>query len=411
MSPADCGSTRRLIPVLAVSLLLAVVGCGEDAESPTSPQEPTAPALATEVVGGALVFRQVSEGAVHTCGVTKDDVAYCWGFNYYGQLGDGTITDRYTPVAVTGGLRFRHVSAGSDYTCGITTDNLAYCWGDRQYGELGDGTTSDDFRRLTPFAVVGGRLFAFVRAGHFHTCAVTSAGVAFCWGLNDFGQLGDGTEYYARNSPVPVAGGLTFSRVVPGTDHTCGWTTANKAYCWGQNDEGQLGDGTTTQRVTPTAVLGSRRFHQVVAGGSHTCGVTTSNVAYCWGRNRWGQLGDGTQTRRLGPVVVAGGHQFDGLAAGAEHSCGVTTGGVAYCWGHNTDGQLGVGSDAVRRVRPTAVAGGLHFNGVSAGADSRHTCGVTTDDRAYCWGWNFRGQLGDGTTTSRRTPVAVAGAM
>jgi alpha-tubulin suppressor-like RCC1 family protein len=180
--------TRRLAPVL-----------GPAATSPTAPE----PAPALDITAAhTLAFRQVSTGFGHTCGVTTNNLAYCWGFNLFGQLGDGTTTIlSATPVAVAGGLRFRQVSAGSDHTCGVTTDSLAYCWGINRSGELGNGTTTN---RLKPVRVAGGHLFRGVSGASHHSCAVTTGDRAFCWGQNSLGELGDGTTTN-RLTPVAVA--------------------------------------------------------------------------------------------------------------------------------------------------------------------------------------------------------------
>jgi alpha-tubulin suppressor-like RCC1 family protein len=409
-SPAYCRpSRRRLGPLLAPALLAAALGCSEDAESPTAP-EAAGPAIAATA---ALSFRQVSAGGNHTCAVTTDDRAYCWGENTWGQLGDDAPGfARLAPVRVLGGLRFRHVSAGFDHTCGVTTDDRAFCWGVNQAGQLGDGTSAS---RPTPVAVAAaGRRFRQVRAGSAHTCALTDSDVAFCWGNNLYNQLGDGTTTN-RPLPVRVLGGLHWSLLNGGNRHTCGVTTENRAYCWGSNMEpegtgGQLGDGTTIDRPRPVAVSGGLLIRQIDAsiGVGHSCAVTTANRAYCWGTGFSGQLGGGTATMELVPVAVAGSRRFDHVSTGGNHSCGVTMAGRGFCWGWNGVGQVGDGT-TMTRMRPVLVGDGLSFVQVSAGYT--HTCALTTGGLAYCWGKNNSGQLGDGTTTNRPTPGAVAAAM
>jgi alpha-tubulin suppressor-like RCC1 family protein len=189
----------------------------------------------------------------HTCGLTSAGTAYCWGDNSYGQIGDGTTTQRLTPVAVQGGLVFTALTGGGQHTCGRTSAGAAYCWGYNATGALGDGTSGPN--RLTPVAVQGGLVFTALTAGFIHTCGLTSAGAAYCWGDNSYGQLGDGTGTY-RLTPVAVQGGLVFTALTGGVSHTCGLTSAGAAYCWGWNGPGQLGDGTWgTNRLTPVAVL------------------------------------------------------------------------------------------------------------------------------------------------------------
>jgi alpha-tubulin suppressor-like RCC1 family protein len=294
----------------------------------------------TPVVGG-LTFAQVSAGGAHTCGITTGHVAYCWGSSFDGQLGDGTVfTGSGTPSMVSGGLSFARINAGAEHTCGITTDNVAYCWGLNRDGRLGDGTTDS---RTTPTPVAGLLSFVDVSAGGSHTCGVTTANEAYCWGDNYGGQLGDGTAE-TRLTPTPVAGNAAFTQVTTGFVHTCGITTDNVAYCWGPNTAGQLGDGTTTRRLTPTPVSGALAFADVRAGYDHTCAATTDHAAYCWGFNDSYRLGDGTTIQRETPNPVAGALSFARVGASYLHTCGITTGNVVYCWGFNADGQLGDGT-------------------------------------------------------------------
>jgi alpha-tubulin suppressor-like RCC1 family protein len=208
-----------------------------------------------------------------------------------------------TPVPVIGGLSFASLSAGLSHTCGVTTDGVAYCWGSG--GTIGDGTI-DQLPKSSPVRVAGGLSFASVSAGTYHTCGVTTAGAAYCWGSNQLGGLGDGTEEF-RQAPTLVAGGLSFALISAGEHYSCGVTTTGAAYCWGHGEIGQLGSGDINQQLTPVPVSGGLNFASVSAASVHTCGVTTVGRVYCWGGNDIGQLGDGTTTQRLTPVLVAGG--------------------------------------------------------------------------------------------------------
>jgi alpha-tubulin suppressor-like RCC1 family protein len=381
---------RPFASMFALALIAAAVGCREDAESPTAPD--SGPALAVAATT-ALTLRQVSAGGYHTCGVATDLRAYCWGLNNNGQLGDGTTTNRSRPVAVARGLQFVQISASIEHTCGVTADSLVYCWGRGQYGRLGNGAIGN---RVKPTPVAGGRHFRQVNTGGSHTCAVTPADRIYCWGRNSYGQVGDGTTT-DRLTPTTVAGAwLRFRRVSAGVIHTCGMTTGDRAYCWGNNSGGQLGDGTTTNRLAPVRVAGEFAFGQVNAGGFHTCGLTTNARAYCWGGNVSGQVSHSPVL-----IVVGGGLSISQIAAGGGHDCAVTTGHQTYCWGYNFTGALGDGTE-IDRLTPVAVAGGLQFSGVSPGS-GYHTCGVTTLKRGYCWGHNAYGQLGNGTSTGPET--------
>ena len=395
----DIGWT--LLPMLAAGVLVTILGCREDVTTPSAP-EPS-PVLAT--ASSALTFYQVSAGGFYTCGVTTDNRAYCWGVAFYGQLGNGTTAQRSRPVAVAGTLRFHRVSTGTYHTCGVTPAYRAYCWGFNADGELGDGTSTN---RLTPVPVAGGRLFRRVDAGYSHTCGVTYPdNRAYCWGYNGNGEVGDGTTT-RRLTPVAIAGGRQFRQVEAGWDHTCGVTTSDEAFCWGLNFWGEIGDSSeASRRLTPSRVAGAHRFRQLDAGGRFTCAVTTTDRAFCWGNGRQGQIGDGKTYLRFWPRAVAGGLSFSRVTAGF-HTCGETTLNRVYCWGGNYDGELGDGT-TTQRLTPVAVTGGLYFSQLSAG--SGHTCGKTPAGVGYCWGSNPWGELGDGTTTNRYEPTRVVGPM
>jgi alpha-tubulin suppressor-like RCC1 family protein len=400
----------------------------------------TITATSAGVSGSALLvvheprtFTALTIGDGHTCGVTTSGAAYCWGWNLGGKLGNGAPGPEFCdfgapcstiPVAVTGDLIFAGVSAGEIHTCGVTTGGAAYCWGADGAGKLGDGPPP--FNTATsPVPVAGGLDFASVSAGSSHTCGVTVSGDTYCWGNNGVGQLGTGAAgpefcldvFPCSTVPVAVTGGLSFATVSVGSVHTCGVTTGGESYCWGGNFNGQLGDGTTTDRSSPVRVLGILHVTAVSAGAAHTCAVTTDGAAYCWGRNFTGQLGNGSTGPQCGdfglpcstvPVAVVGTLRFAAVSAGANHTCGVTTIGGAYCWGDNQGGQLGDGTRTGPRTSPVAVVGGLSFATLSAGGTHTfHSCGVTTAGVAYCWGYNDFGQVGDGTRTVRASPVPV----
>jgi alpha-tubulin suppressor-like RCC1 family protein len=308
-------------------------------------------------VSGSLVFRQISASWFHTCGVTTDNRVWCWGANFAGELGDGTLERRPSPVQVSSTLRFQAVSAGSgQHTCALTTDRVAYCWGRNGDGELGDGTLTS---RTLPVSVRGGRTWREISAGFSHTCGVTQGRVAFCWGSDDDGELGDDTERHKRKAPTLVAGDLAFDRISAGVRHTCGVTTDARVFCWGAGTEGQIGDGRLVDRYVPKAVAGSISFGRVNAGGvNHSCGEALSGKIYCWGLNLSGQLGDGTREPHTRPDPIASNLLFAQMTAGGSHTCAVTSAAVAYCWGDNQFGQLGDGSSENSRALPGPLAGG-----------------------------------------------------
>jgi alpha-tubulin suppressor-like RCC1 family protein len=201
-------------------------------------------------------------------------------------------------------LDFGNVAPGDAHTCGLTDGGAAYCWGADQGGQLGNGATTS-VPALVPVPVQGGLTFTSLEVGALHSCGVTAAGAAYCWGSNQGGPRGDGTRTQ-RSSPGPVSGGLSFASVSVFEAATCGLRTGGAAYCWGQNSEGQLGDGTTENRSSPVPVAGGLSFTLVHAGSHHACGVTSAGDAYCWGQNSAGELGTGTLDASTVPVKVAG---------------------------------------------------------------------------------------------------------
>lgn len=340
----------------------------------------------------------------HTCGVTLAGSTFCWGGDR-GTPGDQVYYYWEFPLLLGGGLGLSSVTAGGSHTCGLTAVGAAHCWGDQIDTYWTFRPDSID----KPVAVPGGQSFVSVDAGGWHTCGLTATGHAYCWGSDEFGQLGDGSSGSINiEVPVAVSGEHNFVAITAGRGHSCGLTAGGAAYCWGLNDSAQLGDGTTTTRLAPVAVAGGHVFIAITAGLSHSCALTASGAAYCWGANSRGELGDGSTSSRTLPTPVSGGLNFVTLSAGVggATTCGLTAAGSAYCWGANSHGQLGDGT-TVNRSAPVAVAGGLSFSSVSAGGT--HTCGVTTMARIYCWGAGGAGQLGNGMLSDSAVPVKVAG--
>jgi alpha-tubulin suppressor-like RCC1 family protein len=343
-----------------------------------------------------LHFRVVEAGGAQSCGLTPEGKTYCWGTE-----SDGTI--HLAPAAVADTLTFAILAAGLGHTCALTPGGAAYCWGENSRGQLGNGNKG---RSNDPAAVRGGLVFRQIAAGEDHTCALTPGGQAYCWGGNHFapfgGQLGDGTTT-DRLTPTRVSGGHIFQTVATGASLSCGLTTDGFAYCWGAH----IGTRTGSSDLTPVAV-GGPAFASISAGANHACGLTEDGIAYCWGSNYVGQLGDGTLNDSRPPVAVAGGHTFSALDVGGYHTCGLTTGGALMCWGwddQTIDSREFNGGTSINSVTPVAVPGAPVLAQLSNGLV--HGCGVTAEQLAYCWLDNGFGQLGNGTEISSYQPVLV----
>lgn len=472
----------------------------------------------SSVLSGKILV-DIDGGNLHTCVVDSNGVAYCWGDNQYGQVGDNTIVDKNEPTAVSAGaLAGKTVTAirtGFYFSCAIANDDKAYCWGQNSFGQLGDASNT---QRRIPVAVdttgvLSGKTVTKIYTGGYYACALDSLGVVHCWGDsgNGYAELGNNTNV-GSNIPTNVdtsgvLNGKTITSMADGNYHACAITNEEKIACWGDNSEYQRGDGTATQSLTPQAgdtvmlnaseatvtfggasatnvtvqssttitattpahasgsvdvivtnsdtqqgvspngymydypaptissitpdsgpssgltsvtvtgsnfVVGSS-IMEVATGSSHTCALTSENKLYCWGSNNYGQLGKGDANNSTIPVLadVSGalnGKSLTALSAGGNTSCTLDSNGKAYCWGDNTYGQLGDNS-TTPRVVPTAVDTSGVLSGktlTSISTSGASTCAVDSDGKAYCWGSNSgTGQLGDGTQTESHVPIAV----
>jgi alpha-tubulin suppressor-like RCC1 family protein len=249
-------------------------------------------------------WRQVIAGASHICALTTGDEAWCWGSDEHGALGNGSTQTQLAPVAVTGGRRWKNLTIGGSHMCGVTTNDEAYCWGNNDAWQLGNANRVD---HLTPTQVPGGHTWAVLSAsrGIGYTCGVTTSAEAYCWGQSDGGQLGHGQNVSAI-SPTRVVGSHAWKSVAaggyPGFSHTCGLTTAGAAYCWGI---GALGDGSDMViAYSPSAVAGGHTWTDIQSNVVFSCGVTTTQAIYCWGENEGGRLGTGDILRKLVPTRV-----------------------------------------------------------------------------------------------------------
>lgn len=347
-----------------------------------------APAATSLAVGGT------------SCAVTSDNALMCWvGTTHLDTL------KPFTALGNTVAAASRH----SGHGCAINLSGGVSCWGENTFGQLGDGTLNPNG---TPVAVVGmSSGVASISTSYKHTCALTTAGQVYCWGLNKYGELGDGTGW---NSALPkLVSGLAGDTVAitSGTDHSCALSSAGGVKCWGYNGSGQIGDGTSlNNRMSPVQVSGlTSGVTAIAAGESHTCALTSAGAVLCWGSNDRRQLGIDSPYSRTVPNQVTG--MTAGVAAitaYGKHNCALLVSGGLSCWGENTYGQLGNGSTASAQPIPAPVSG--LASGVTAiAAGNQKTCALMATGGVKCWGYNYSGALGDGTDINRPTPVNVLG--
>lgn len=375
----------------------------------TGAQDSQANPIQVQGLSGNLSL--ISLGERHSCAVRNGGRVLCWGNNADGALGNNTDNDSATAVEAAGLRNAQTIAAGGQHTCALLIDGGMRCWGRNFNGQLGNG---ENGRHVLPVSVInlGSNVLSMVTASN-HTCARLGNGDVKCWGLNDSGQLGDGTRLN-RNAPVSVQA-LPFGVRILTADghHTCVAATF-AAYCWGSNSDGQLGDGTTQNRLTPVQVLDlGANISAMVIGDLHTCALLFNGGVRCWGDNTYGQLGDGSTQDRNRPVAVVGlGAPATSISAGAKHSCARLNTGVVKCWGDNGFGQLGNGSQE-SSLTPITVKGFENGGAAAVNASETHTCARLSNSSAgagmQCWGNNAFGQLGDGTNTDSFVPVAVAG--
>lgn len=377
-------------------------------------------------------FTQMATGGQQVCGITGTRRLYCWGSDVNGNLGAGTTSPdcsamvgghcSLVPIPVIGAERFVYVTTGEFHSCALTSNGTAYCWGGNYYGQVGTGTTGGEVR--VPTQVIGGHTFTSINAGRMHTCGVDTSGDAWCWGWDSWGQLGAGVtgadrcSFFSSNepcsaTPLKVTGSVRFAEVRGSEKLTCARDVTGAPYCWGaevggtESTDCQAGQNANCTR-TPLLQVGGATFQKLGMGGVFRCGQKSDGVVWCWGYDYYGAFGNGTAVTAAPDTLVrvAGGKPYDQITVGNGHMCGLNAGSVE-CWGLNYSGQVGgvIGTD---RYTPGPISGGITFSSVTAGTHSYTVCGISTAGRGYCWGDGRSGNLGNGTiNTSSPDPVLV----
>ncbi len=376
----------------AVCAILAMASCSD----PLGPSQ-------------VRTYVALAAGAEHTCAVTDEGSAYCWGRNRDGQLGTGGTADALVPHPVNTEVRFTDVTAGDAHTCALATDGRAFCWGWNAYYQLGRTYWADN---RVPQPIESAARFVQISAGAHHTCGLSAEGRVQCWGYNRFGQNGNG-KTVTTILPEEVAGDLRARSVAAGGSHTCVLTVAQSAICWGLNDLGQLGIGSDVLLVpTPTPVKSSLRFTALDAGRTHTCGIA-GGLAFCWGSAVHGEIGDGVPFRPglpgpSSPAQVRQLTKVTAISAGTHQSCAVAKF-MSFCWGAGEWGQLGNGDTRDSPVPQDVLLqprNAMLFTPLAAGGLT-HACGINSGI-VYCWGTGWVGQLGAAESTFSVLPQRVS---
>ena len=323
---------------------------------------------------------------------------WAWGENTYSKLGDGTFTNRNTPLQVSGLSGILQIAGGGDYSLALRLNGTVLAWGSNYLGQLGDGTLTD---RSIPVQVFGLTGVIQIAGGISHSLIVKSDGSVWAWGYNGQGQLGDGTTIDS-NIPVQVSGLTGVTQVATGDFHSLAVKSDGTVWAWGRNSNGQLGDGTNTNSIIPIQVWGQTGVAQVAGGYSYSLAVKSDGTVLAWGSNYYGQLGDGTNTDSNFPVHVSGLTGVAQVAGGYGHSVAMKSDGTAWAWGYNSEGQLGDGT-TIWRTTPVKVFG--LTGAVQIAEGSQHSLALKSDGTVWAWGYNNEGELGDGTFTNRTTPV------
>jgi alpha-tubulin suppressor-like RCC1 family protein len=378
----------------------------------------TAGTIAAGAATSSTAWTQIAAGAVHTCGVSTGHTLWCWGGNGNGELGIGSTAlseDLPQPVTTPAATGWDTVTAGGKgaggWTCAIRTGHTLWCWGEG--GVLGIGNDFDQNlpQQVTTPSATG---WATVSAGAFHTCATRTDGTLWCWGDNGAGRLGIGNtvaQELPQQVTTPAATG--WATVTAGGAHTCATRTDTTLWCWGSNLTGQLGIGSSTvtsehlpQQVTTPSATG---WAAVTAGDSHTCATQTDQTLWCWGYNNSGQVGIGSTAPNANlpqQVTTPAATGWATISAGGFHSCATRTDGTLWCWGANYDGQLGIGSSASKHL-PQQVAKSATTPWATVSAGGLHSCATRTNRTLWCWGYNNSGELGIGNTTIQYRPQRV----
>jgi len=383
---------------------------------------------------GLSNVKNISGTRLNFCALLNDGTVQCWGYNGYGQLGDGTLINRKVPTSVldeasgselTGvkSLEQKDNTYAYEFICALLNDNTVKCWGYNGYGQLGVGDTTTRKKAAVVTGITNAKEVKL--GGHSSSgfaCALLTDGTVKCWGYNGYGQLGDGTKT-TQNTPVQVSGLTNVQSIYLASDgygFACALLTDGTVKCWGYNGYGQLGDGTKTLSSVPVTVQNIGGTYpkatklQITGTGSYgsVCALLEGGTVKCWGYNGYGRLGVGDSTARTVPTQITNLNNIADLRgtaySNAGYYCAINTVGNAFCWGYNGYGQLGDGTKTTQNT-PVQVSGLNNIKSIEMGGQgsAQYTCAITTNDDLYCWGYNGYGGLGTGDKIGPQLPTKI----
>jgi len=358
----------------------------------------------TQESSGATNWSSVSAGDKHTVGIKADGSLWSWGDNSFGQLGDGTTKAKHNPTQESSlSMLWSHVSAGSDFTIGIKSNGTLWSWGDNSRGQLGNGITTDVLHPTQERS--GASNWSSISVGLEHTSAIKSDGTLWSWGNNARGQLGDGVSVDKSNPVQESSKATNWSIVSAGEEHTVAIKADGTLWSWGANSNGELGDGTTDDKLNPTQESsGATNWTGADAGSDFTVGIKSDGTLWAWGDNYFSQLGDGTDTDKPNPTQEStGARDWTRVSTGSSHVLAVKNDGTLWSWGYNYSGQLGNGTTLGSASPAQEGSGATDWSSISAGG--AHSVGIKSDGTLWSWGSNYYTQLGDATSEDKPNPT------
>ncbi|UQA60910.1 RCC1 domain-containing protein [Polyangium aurulentum] len=393
--------THKLISVVLFSSA-ALTGC-------MASEDPLSDELVAEATQAVSVVLDVRVGGSQAFVRVDNDALYGWGANGSSQLGDGTTTNRSAPIHIVDDII--DVAGSTSHSCAVSGAGLVYCFGSNGYNKAGDGSWYTT--KATPTQVLGVSDAVAIATGAEHSCAVLASGTVSCWGHNGYKQLGDNSSVQSNATPVAVSGLSDAIAIDAGSYSTCVLRASGNVSCWGNNGLGQLGDGTMTTRATPVAVSGVSNATAIARGSSHGCALLADGTVVCWGSNSYGQLGLGVGSAAYAttPQAVPGLANIVAIGAGTFHTCAVRDDGAAFCWGLDDRQQIGDGNTSGNHHYAPNQVPNLGGSAVSIDGGDGTTCARLSTGTVKCWGSDSSGTLGNGGTlpgSASSTPVTVA---